>query len=466
MAFNINKFSPIGGQSTRGASPQMFSYSTTDSLNTVETEGYFNNARTYLEIKDIITVVYNNATLQYKVTTVPLNGNIIIQNINSITNYRVIDSKDKLPDATSGVITLEDNTGYLITTTIDLLGDRLVCGQNTVLFGVSSENCRLKSTGLTGTALITSVWSLPMRNITIEADVAFNLDATGNSNQALDWYAVNLTNCESCGTIKTYTNFIMQSSAFLDSGDLTFDGSIGTIAFETCLFENRAGKTSIILPATLTVTRRFRIIYSSFVTLGLLGETGINASTSMTIPNEGYILDAINFAGGGTYLAGISTSDNKSRITDCRGINNSANIAQYYMNNNATATTIAVSGTFYKALGTTTTGEFVEKFDVTTTSNKAVYKGSLTGFYKITACLTVTGSSNKEVAIRSAKNGVTSPQSEITSTTSAGGKAEGITCQDIVSLATDDYLEIFITNNTDTSSLTVEDLNVIIERLN
>lgn len=29
-----------------------------------------------------------------------------------------------------------------------------------------------------------------------------------------------------------------------------------------------------------------------------------------------------------------------------------------------------------------------------------------------------------------------------------------------------DYLEIFIANNTDTSNLTVEDLNVIIERLN
>ena len=464
MTFNKNTFAPIGGQSTRGAAPQVFAYYTTDSKNTVEATGYFNEARTYLEADDLIICINSTSYFEYKVLSAPINGDITIINSNSINNYEIIDSKDKLPASSSGVIMLADETAYLITTEIDLLGDRLVAGQNTVIFGTSSENCRLKSTGLIGVAIISSAWSLPMRNITIEADIVFNLDASANANQAIDWFAVNLTNCVSCGTIKTYNNFIMQSSAFLDSGDLTFDGTFGTVAFGTCLFEGRATKTSIILPATLTITRRFRIIYSSFIILS--GETGINASTSMTIPDEGYILDNINFAGGGTYLTGILTSDNKARIENCRGIANSANIAQYYFTGNATATTISVAGTFVKVAGTTSAGSFVEKFDVTTTINRAVYEGSLDGFYKVTAMLAISGSSNKEVSVRVAKNGTTAAQSESTSTTNSGGRSENLVCQDIVSLTTDDYIEIFIANNSDTSNLTVEDINVIIERLN
>lgn len=48
---------------------------------------------------------------------------------------------------------------------------------------------------------------------------------------------------------------------------------------------------------------------------------------------------------------------------------------------------------------------------------------------------------------------------------SALGKAASFTCHDLVNLVTTDYLEVFITNITDTTAITVEDLNVIIERI-
>ena len=387
----------------------------------------------------------------------------LIRSTAKIDNLVFVDSKNSLPSASSGIITLTDNTTYYFTKTVDLTGDRLVCGQNTVLLGGSSENCRIKSTGLTGTALITSNWSLPIRFITIEADIALNLDASANANQALDWFGVNFTDCGSVGTIKTYTNFIMGDSAFLNSGDLTFDGSFGTIAFGNCLFEGRSAQTSIILPATLTITRRFRIIYSSFIILS--GETGVNLSVSATVPNEGYIFDTVNFAGGGTYTAGITTSDNKSRISECRGVDNSGNIGQYFMTGNASSTVVS-GGAYTKVLGTTSAGSFVEKFDVTTTSNKAIYKGSLQGFYKITATSTLVSSNNKVIALRVAKNGTTSASSRSASTTNSSGRAESVTCQDVTSLSTDDYIEIFVANETDNTAVRVADLNVTIERLN
>ncbi len=140
-----------------------------------------------------------------------------------------------LPAPVGGVITLVDNTAYYFTTTVDLVGNRLVCGINTTILGSSSENCRIKSTGLVGTALITSNYSLPMRGITIEADVALNLDGDAVTT-AIDWFGVNFTDCNTVGLIKDYSNVIMSDSAFLNSGNLTFDGTIGTVGLSQCLF--------------------------------------------------------------------------------------------------------------------------------------------------------------------------------------------------------------------------------------
>jgi hypothetical protein len=168
-----------------------------------------------------------------------------------------VNTINDLPEPVGGVITLADNVTYFITSTIDLLGDRLVCGQNTTILGGSSENCRIKSTGLTD-ALITSNYSLPIRNITIEANLALDLDATGNSNQALDWFGVNFTDCAVIGTVKSYSNFIATDCAVLNSANWTFDGTIGTIGFTQTIFDGRSGQTTIVFPSTLTVTRRIK----------------------------------------------------------------------------------------------------------------------------------------------------------------------------------------------------------------
>jgi len=375
-----------------------------------------------------------------------------------------VTSKDDFPSAVNGVITLTDNKTYLILDgTIDLTGDRLVCGQNTSLIGGTSENTIIKSTGLSaGTALISSEYSLPMRFLTITHGTALDLDATGNSNQAIDWIGVNFTDCATIGTIKNYNNFILTDGAFLNSQGMTFDGTIGTVAFNSCLFDCSATGTAIIIPATATISRRFRVIYSSFIAAS--GETALNVSASATIPNEGYILDTANFTGGGTYITGVQYNDNKALFTNCKPIDNSGNIAQYYMNSNATTTTIAGTNTFVKVAGTTSAGSFVEKF--TLTNNRATYAGSLIGFYKITAFLTFTSGANNVIRARIGKGGTTTASSESKSTANTGGRSENLPISDIVSLSNGDYIEIFVANESAVTNITVSDMNVIIERLN
>lgn len=373
------------------------------------------------------------------------------------SNLVFVNSADDLPAAVSGVRTLADNVAYYFTTTVDLAGDRLVCGENTTLLGSSSENCRIKSTGL-ASALITSVYSLPMRGLTIEADLALNLNGDGTTT-ALDWFGVNFTNCAVVGTVQNYSNFIMTDCAFLNSAGLTLDGTIGTVGFNSCLFDCRSASTIITVPATATISRRFRIIYSAFVVLA--GETGINFSTSATIPAEGYILDTVNFAGGGTYTTGVSYTDDKARFNECRGISNSAVVGYYTMTENATATVIASTEVAVKVAGTTNLQGVTQRF--THSNNRLTYAGAITRVSRVSVILGFTTGSNDRVGVYIAKNGAVISYSESYATANSAGRVETACAHTLISLATSDFIEVFVQNESGIRNITVTELSVIIE---
>lgn len=386
-------------------------------------------------------------------------------------NVIFVDKVEDFPEAVSGVITLANNLTYFITTTVDLAGARLVAGVNTTIIGGSSENCILKSTGLSAaTPLLTSQYSLPMRNLTLTHGTALDLNGSGTPTAALDWFGVNFLDCNSSGggsgvgTIQNYSNFIMSDCALLNSSGMTFNGSIGTVGFVQCLFSGVAGQTILNFPSTLTITRRIRVTYSSFVAFG--GATAINVSTAAVIPVEGYILDTCNFSGGATYTAGVQFNDNKALFTNCKGIGNSAEIGQCFYTNNTTQNPIATTGVFEKILGTTTASSVNQKFDHT--NNRLTYTGGITRSFRVTASSSAQAISTNAttILIRAAKNGVTIAESESQATTSATGRNENFYSQAIVELTTNDYLELWIANATNANNLLVTELNMIVEALN
>ena len=395
---------------------------------------------------------YDNTIVELFPTSTGLGGN----------EFVFVFSKLDLPTPVSGVITLVDNYTYFITKTIDLTGDRLVGGINSVIIGGSSENCILKSTGLSSsTALISSVYSLPIRNITITHGTALNLDGDGTTT-ALDWFGVNFTDCATVGTIKDYTNFVMSDSAFLNSGNLTFDGTIGTIGMSNCLFDCATTSTALILPSTLTVSRRFRIIYSSFVVLS--GETGISVDASATISNERYILDTVNFSGGGTYTSGVAYTDNKALFVNCVGLTNTSTKGFMYMLNNTTDTTIGVANAnvWVKATGTTTSGTN-SKF--THTTNRLTYNGAFTNSFLVTLNATVrSAGSNQSISIGVAKNGTTITESEGIIRTATSNVEHGGSTQAVVEMVANDYVELYV-RNTSSTDIRVTDFNFNIVKI-
>ena len=379
--------------------------------------------------------------------------------------FYFVSSVSELPKAQSGIIKLKANATYYFTGSIDLLGSRLLGSQNTVILGASSENSRLTSTGLTvGVALFTSEWTTPIRHITIEnVDTAISFNGVTNAPLALDWTGVNFLNVPNIGKINTAGNFIFSKGAFLNSQNLQFDGSHGTIGIDNSIFVGSGSVGNILdILSTATITRRFRLIYSSVIAFG--STVGINVNSSATIPTEGYILDTINFSGGGTYLSGVDYTDNKTRFVNSKGIENTAEIGNYFMSNNVTVTTISTVDTPVKVLGTSTANSINQKF--THTDNRLTYVGALIRDFQVTATLSLTSGNNKIIGVYVAKNGIVISSSEMYSTTSGTGRSESLTCQTIVELNQNDYVEIWVENSSNINDITVEYLNVICKSLN
>ena len=381
---------------------------------------------------------------------------------------KIIETPEDFGELSNGVYTLTNEFSYFVVNKIDLNGNRLVCNGVVSIFGTSPETCQITSTGLSSAqALLTSTRTISLHFIGLTSSNILSLDATNSptTDNSLDWSYVNFYNATvKIGLIKNYNNCILNTIGFLNSGNLEFDGTFGTIGIVDSLFENAPSLTSVKILSSATITRRFRVRYSSFISEP--GETALDVSDDASVLSEGYILDTCNFSGGGTYITGVLSASNKARFEGNRGITNSGNIAQYYWQNNVTVTQIFDSETFYKISGLSISGDYVEKFDVTTYNNKAIYEGALIGFYKVSVVASMSSGNNLVLGLAIAKNGEISTSSISSSTTSGNGKSENIVSHDVVELDVDDYIEVFVSNNTNTNDITVQDLNVIIERLN
>ena len=129
------------------------------------------------------------------------------------------------------------------------------------------------------------------------------------------------------------------------------------------------------------------------------------------------------------------------------------------MANNAVATDIITTGVAVKAAGTTTAID-LERF--THSNNRATYTGAIIQKFKVTATLSLTAGNNVQVGCYVAKNGTLPPESEVYATTAGAGRAENISIQAILTLAQNDFVEIWVENSTNNTDITVTYLNVIV----
>lgn len=129
--------------------------------------------------------------------------------------------------------------------------------------------------------------------------------------------------------------------------------------------------------------------------------------------------------------------------------------------NNAVATTIASSGVYYQMAGTTKfTSAVGNQFDMPS-NGRLRYTGTPTIMAHIACTLSyaVAAGSNQECRFVIYKNGVKVEESEIRNTLSSTA-SQSSAIHVALSLATNDYLELYCVNNTAANNLTATTVNL------
>jgi len=185
------------------------------------------------------------------------------------------------------------------------------------------------------------------------------------------------------------------------------------------------------------------------------GQTGIKVNAGSTI-DRGRMTTNM-FRGVTTYLNGFDSYTPGWQMVQNTDIPNTKVYGYIFMNNNATATSLPVAGTYYKIAGTTT---LVKQQKFTTTSNRITYIGKSALSAKI---FVVVGgrspASGADFTIAIAKNGtvITAPNGSMGAL--SNGQGYQITLDTEIDMVTNDYVEIFINGNLLAgTSVTISDL--------
>lgn len=380
-----------------------------------------------------------------------------------------VSSLDDLPAPVAGVITLEANHTYQLTKSLNLAGNRLYCPNRVAITGYSPETCILSGTVPAGQALITAEDTLQLRSISLSTpnplSYCVSMDGTGKSNVVVDWFAVNFLS-GTAGTFKNMDNFIYLLGAVLPPANgFIFDGSFNTIALELSLLNlSASGFVGVNILPTCTVNRRFRFFNSSIIALHS-GSTGISVQPSSLVDPETCIFSFLNFSGPGTKVDGITYLSDFARWRECRGIKNTTRAAQLYWSNSALNTTIPSRGTPVKVNAVTTANPLNQRF--THTNNRLTYISTYETDFAVSAIISATAGNNNILSVYIYKNGVLVPGSIQTATTAATGtgRADNLSTETIVSLAQNDYIEIWVSNNSATTSVMASSGSLIIKEI-
>lgn len=382
----------------------------------------------------------------------------------------LVNDVSDFPDPVNGIITLEDDKAYLIDGDINIGENRIVCGANNAIWGLSAEISYLHNT-LAGQPMITANRTLNCYFVTFYVSGSgascLNLDATASpvANNAIDWAFVNFSGGD-VGTITGYSNAIFETIGTIDKTDIglpalgnsfVFDGNMDSVVFTNSLLTaSGSGNSAVTLSATLTLSRRFRATNCAIVAVN--SAVGLDFVSGATVPSEGVILSNTNLSGNGTLLSGIDFQNDEARFDGCRGIQNTYAAAQFSMLGNATATVINTVGVAEKVAGTTTLSTESNLFEQVS-NNEIRYIGALSRLADITFTASLSAGNNNRIGLYVAKNDTPIDISENYETTDSGGRLSNISAQLLTAVEFGDTFSAYVENDTSTSNVTVENLN-------
>lgn len=369
-------------------------------------------------------------------------------------NYVLVKSTADLPAPVAGVITLVSGTEYEINGSITLSSSINLNG--CTLKGDDSGNDKLIYTG--SGALFTGNKTGNIRYLTLTAasGSVFNIDALGTPQNML------VQNCfflgsSSVGTIAGVggTVFFATDAYFSNTNGITFQNDNNVVMNNTLwdasnsnIYERFVGTFNVI---QLLGGDRLTTSANSAKALDISGITSINAGSAKVIM----------FVGTGTYVVGTFTNAWEVEATGLNTQKDGVAGGNMYVSV-PTATTFAATNTPVKVLGTTTSTNL---YRVTSpTNNRLTYSGSKTRSFNVSCSMSITQpSSNRYFSFYIAKNGVVIPESrqDVKVVNSTDQVSLTLGCRAL--MAPGDYIEVWVANQTATSDVTVQTLNLSIQ---
>lgn len=137
-------------------------------------------------------------------------------------------------------------------------------------------------------------------------------------------------------------------------------------------------------------------------------------------------------------------------------------IGQFYMQQNATATTVAQQNAWYTISGTFTDSTLNNGFS--NGADRLTCQVPKESIYKVHADMSYTAGNNNQIefAVFSSRTGAVISQSTVRSTANSSGRQEAVTLMALLELSKPEYLEIKVRNISAATNVTVTDINVII----
>ena len=369
-------------------------------------------------------------------------------------NFVLVKSAADFPAPVNGVITLVAGTLYEINGTVTLSDkiDLNGCG----LQGDDAGNDKLIYTG--GTELFTgaNVGNITFLSLTAPSGKIFNING-GGLNKNLIVQNCFFIGCNTVGTIENVggTVFFSTVAYFYNTNGLTFQNDNNVILNNTLwdisnynVYEKFIGTFNVI-----QILGGDRLVSSANTATA----THISGITSVVAAS----IKVVMFVGTGTYVTG---SFSNSWEIEASGLNTEKDdvaSGNLYVSTSASTPFSAVNSPV-KVSGTTSATSL---FRVTSTlNNRLTYSGAKSRrFHVICSLSSIASSNNKNFTYYIAKNGVVLPESKQLMKLSSQVDRGSLTLSCNILMTANDYIEVWVENNTDATSLVVESLNLAIK---
>lgn len=371
------------------------------------------------------------------------------------TNYVLVKSVSDLPTPSGGVITLDASTLYEINGTI-VITDRIDLN-NAYLYGGDSFEDKIVKTN--AGEIFTGAKGGTIKQLTlVNGDVLgkiFDLDDTVGDQQLVVRDCI-VANSTEVGDIEGYFTTFFDVINFSGNSD-----GIQFIDIEHC-FVNNLAFLSNNSGTFVTLTGAFEAIE---ILGGYYHHTSANSSTAFDVSGVTSISEAAELksaltVGDGTVVNGTFSGDWEVEASGVNSEGDAYSVGDLYISI-ASATTISTVNTPVKLSGTTTS-VVLDRFTMPS-DNRLTYTGNRTRNFDVKASLSVTGGNNQLYSVYVAKNGSVVGSSRQQLKTTVGSDVRPISINTVVSMATNDYVEIWIENNTSDQDVTAEFMNFEIE---